>query len=332
MERSQTGCAARRVRSPGALAGAARLAALLAFAAACSRVSAGLEALEDPEANLHLEEFDARGSVCIAARGQDVNFSLQTTDESAVEVDVGYRTTESMAFGGEIAWGNSTLSYFEDGALYYSMYGRRYSFDAYYYDRTEFEYDTEMTQQLGVFDYDPEGLYAKGFGASLLYVFSPEKFSFPAAYGYTERHVASCGSFIGIASTSRYEVGASDPLIPPALQSYYGDAGTIRRAEFFTLSIAGGYAGTLVLSPRRYVVGSATLGFGRHSYEYDTDTATNSGSAGTLKAVFHMGYGYDRGPFFVRMLGKVDWEVNFIDEIDLAFQHLNGTFTFGARF
>jgi hypothetical protein len=327
-----------------------RLAALLVCAATCPLVSAGQEtpggfepeagpaltgAAEDPpasEADPIVEEYDTRGSASIAARMQGVNFSLQTPDDSASDVEVGYKTEDGTAFGGQITWGNSSLSYFEDGVLYYTRWGRRYSFDAYYIDRSAFEYDRDLPQPDVVTDYSPAGLHARGYGASLLYVFDPEEFSFPAAFGHVARHVSSCGSFVAIASLSGCEVGASEPLIPPALQVYYDEIGAVQRARLFIVSGAGGYAGALVLSGGRYLVGSAIVGFGLNGSEYDVGGSTRSTDGGTLKAVFHLGFGQDWGPFFFRFTGKVDWEVNDVDDYNMAFQHLNGTFTFGARF
>lgn len=338
-----------------------RLVALLACAAAHSFVSAGQEALvtPGPEANVELldtgealevgealgageeslvgesdpyvEKYDTRGSVSVGARMLDVQIAVSPPDS---DIEVGYKTTGGGAFGGQITWEDSALSYFQDSVLVYSKYGRRYGFDAYYYDYSEFEYDYDLQQPVTVTGYYPKGLHARGFGASLHRVFNSEKFSFPAAHGHAERQLSSCGSLMAIVSVSAYEVGADEPLIPPALQGYYEELGTLERAQFFTITGAAGCIGTKVLSPRRFLLGSVILGFGLQRHQFETADSSGDGGSGTVKALFHMAYGHDLGAFFFRFAGKVDWEVQEIgeDENKLSFQHLTGTFTFGVRF
>jgi hypothetical protein len=78
------------------------------------------------------------------------------------------------------------------------------------------------------------------------YIFSPKRFSYKAAYIYTERQLRSAGSWLlsGAFNLSRLQGDSS--MVPTPIRSDFGETGGLQSVRRLYLGVGGGYAHTLV--------------------------------------------------------------------------------------
>lgn len=87
-------------------------------------------------------------------------------------------------------------------------------------------------------------------GASLVYIFSPERYSASAAFLQTERQTSSGGSFIVIASFDTNIIDGIDGFseVPSSISADFQTDQGLTKGTFATSSLAAGYGYTLVWS------------------------------------------------------------------------------------
>ena len=105
-------------------------------------------------------------------------------------------------------------------------------------------------------------IHTEVYGASLLYVFNHDKFSYRAAFTYNERQIKSTGSFLAGPFFSYFKMDADSSLIVPEAESLFDPSQDFRGTAYIKYGLAGGYGYTLVLGHRVFMSLSMVIGLG----------------------------------------------------------------------
>ena len=100
-------------------------------------------------------------------------------------------------------------------------------------------------------------------GVNGIYIFNHNRFSFKAAYQYSERQLKSAGSMLLGVRFSLYGIGADSSFIPPHLVDYYPNSTEVGGVSSISLGASFGYTYTFILG--KYVFINALLMTGLNS-------------------------------------------------------------------
>ncbi len=124
-----------------------------------------------------------------------------------------------------------------------------------------------------------------GYGANLLFVSDPERYSLPAALDQSELQKKSGGSTLFLLTWRHQILQSWNPVIPVEKRGDFGGDATIRSAH--TGTYAGGFGYGYMWVPGSFFVsglGALSLGYQRVRYELDTGPSSYS----SLGANIHM--------------------------------------------
>ena len=97
-------------------------------------------------------------------------------------------------------------------------------------------------------------------GASMIYTFNHEKFSFKAPYVYTERQIRTAGSWLYGVHASFYAISAVSALIPENLQPAFPLYDSLATLSTVNTGSSIGYSYTWVFFKQFYINGTLMLG------------------------------------------------------------------------
>lgn len=134
-------------------------------------------------------------------------------------------------------------------------------------------------------------------GASLMYIFSAQRYSAAAAYAQSDIQTESGGSFLAMVSVdSNYFKGESE-LIPLVVRPAFGEQQNLKEARFVTGSVLGGYAHTFVWNGF-FINGTVLLGTGSQRQSYTYDDQHKTGQSQAFRQVISGALGYNGEQFF----------------------------------
>jgi hypothetical protein len=99
------------------------------------------------------------------------------------------------------------------------------------------------------------------------YVFKYRRFSYQAAFRQTRQQIKSAGSFVAMASISRYSIAADSSIIPTNNESF-DSTYSFSDARFAGIALMPGYGHTFVYK-KWYISATLFLGLGVQSQKYD---------------------------------------------------------------
>ena len=207
----------------------------------------------------------------------------------------------------------------------------------FYYQRFKGYYQDETSSASNFFTQTPRvlrsDLTTSFAGANFMYVLHPERLSFGAIVNNSAIQSESGGSALLLAGLSMQAVASAAVLAPEGSELSYGRLGNIKRGQFATLSVGGGYGYTWFFDTRWYLHGSIALSLGPQLQSYTTrdfgsfDTPTISG-----KILARLGFGYNGAQWFGGIAVLADSTTFQVEERSLYF---NSTFVMvsaGYRF
>ncbi|MFI5206181.1 MAG: DUF4421 family protein, partial [Candidatus Paceibacterales bacterium] len=168
-------------------------------------------------------------------------------------------------------------------------------------------------------------------GMNGIYIFNKNKYSLRAAYNFSERQLRSGGSFILSGTINTFSLRADSAVYGNKYASAFGTTGDFVKLDYTTLSVAPGYAHTLVVN-NFFINGSVSIGPANHWLHYESSTMERTEVTLNSFADLRLALGYNSDRFFTG--------VSFIAQVrnikfeQLEFTHTNTTFkmVIGYRF
>jgi hypothetical protein len=165
----------------------------------------------------------------------------------------------------------------------------------------------------------------RNFGATGHYIFNNQKFSFRAAYNFSERQLLSRGSFLLFAAVNTFRVSADSSIVSENRRVAFGPDVQFTRLRYTTFSIAPGY--TYSLTYHNFFLNTTlTWGPAHHWVQYNLeassseryDIAINS-FLGARVAIGYNGYRIFGGISFISQGSAIRFE-------DVSFSNNNSSF------
>jgi len=134
-------------------------------------------------------------------------------------------------------------------------------------------------------------------GINGLYIFNKNKYSLRAAYNFSERQLHSGGSFILSGTINTFNLRADSAVYGNKYASAFGTTGDFVKLDYTTLSVAPGYAHTLVIK-NFFINGSVSIGPANHWLHYESSTMEKSEITLNSFADLRLALGYNSDRFF----------------------------------
>jgi hypothetical protein len=133
-------------------------------------------------------------------------------------------------------------------------------------------------------------------GLNTVYVFNHEKFSFKAAYQYTERQVKSAGSMLLGARFSIYGVSADFSIVPTELHAFYPNSDQIGGLSSLSIGASFGYTHTFVIGKYFFINGLLMTGLNLQGLTAYDIVGEELNSAGRISnnVTFRLAFGINK--------------------------------------
>jgi len=168
-------------------------------------------------------------------------------------------------------------------------------------------------------------------GMNGVYIFNKNKYSLRAAYNFSERQLHSGGSFILSGTINTFSLRADSAVYGNKYASTFGTTGDFVKLDYTTLSVAPGYAHTLVFKSL-FINASLSIGPANHWLHYESSTMEKTEITLNSFADIRLAVGYNSDRFFTG-LSYIAQARNIKFE-QLEFTNTNTTFkiVIGYRF
>lgn len=188
--------------------------------------------------------------------------------------------------------------------------GRRIGYDINYQDyqgyfRSNFDINgfsnlfrsiKNLGKQDSVFTRDD--LRVRNYSANVYYIFTPERFSYRAAFVFDERQLKSGGSFLVNGAINLTRVNAGSSILPNNIEIDFDPSVLYSDINFYTLSIAPGYAYNFIYKEKFYTSLGVSAMAGLAFFEGRKDTNNSSFLRPSLNGVARLSLGY-HGPLWI---------------------------------
>lgn len=172
-------------------------------------------------------------------------------------------------------------------------------------------------------------------GVKGIYIFNHDRFSFKAAYQYSERQLKSAGSMLLGARFSLYGIDADSSFIPTHLHEFYSNSTDIVGISSLSLGASFGYTYTFILG--KYVFINALLMTGINSQFISTqdinDEELESGAKLSTNLTFRMAVGINKPKVYYGMSFFADsFLIRNPNETELSYSYGKFRIYYGRRF
>lgn len=168
-------------------------------------------------------------------------------------------------------------------------------------------------------------------GANALWIFSPHRFSYRAAFVYNERQIRSGGSWLLTSGLSIFEMDADSTIIPIQLRDRFNTDADFRDTRYVNLGLGGGYGHTFVIGKKWFF--SLTLAVGLGPTFKNDKKVSETDIRMAVRATVRAAIGFN-GPKYFYGISSVSAQSS---EVDILLPHLERNINhtkifFGRRF
>lgn len=285
-----------------------------------------------PFSSLDVERPGKTVDQMILGTGKSFSYSPNVGGVGTIELSykgfgIMYNFELSKSYGDEQAGKTN----FKDIQIYY--YSENFGIDLYY-QRIKWFYLTEPEKHGKTSNPFPQmpDLTVNYIGLNLYYIFSPEWFSFKAAFNQTEKQKNSGGSFLFIVSPGYLSASNKQSLILPEEESLYQSDAGFRGGDFVGLAASIGYAHTFVLTENIFISLMYSMGAGGHYHNYDRTSGEKEGFGVLYKTNFRLSVGYNGEKHLFGLSFILDANEYSLDKASLAYVTGRGEAYYGRRF
>jgi hypothetical protein len=175
---------------------------------------------------------------------------------------------------------------------------------------------------------------ARNIAVGFSWVFSPERFSLPAAIDNTVRQTASGGSWLAGFSLGENLFSNPTGLIPDAVEASFGADRDIREGRFLNIVPTGGYGYTWVFgsSGKWFLTGILNVGVGTQRRNLRGEGVDEEGWREVIKADLFFGLGYSGDVWVGGLAGTAAGTTIKTRRTEISSMPYSSVLYFGRRF
>jgi hypothetical protein len=212
--------------------------------------------------------------------------------------EIGFEVTFSVAPkpSSQAIYGHSNVT-----DLQVNMLGKNFGLDLFTQHYSGF-YLTDSNKPVPIGTPYPErpDISVWNTGVNGLYIFNKNKYSLRAAYNFSERQLRSGGSFVLTGTVNTFSLRADSAVYGNKYASTFGTTGDFVKLDYTTLSVAPGYAHTLVIKSF-FINASLAIGPANHWLNYQSSAGSKSEITLNSFTDFRLAFGYNSDRFFTGM-------------------------------
>lgn len=224
-------------------------------------------------------------------------------------------------------YGESEASNFQLNLL-----GKRWGFDAYW-QRYEGFYlkDSKVEVPANTPYVQRPDIRTRNLGLTANYIFNNKKFSFRAAYNFSERQLKSAGSFLMFGTIDDFKIAGDSAIQGNGYDEAFPSVSKIKIIDSFIFGAAPGYTYTLI-SNGFYINGTLAVGPALNflTYTLEDGAVDNSARTNTLIAL-RIALGYNGERFFGGMSFTTQSQKTRFENVDLTSSFGSFKILFGYR-
>lgn len=166
-----------------------------------------------------------------------------------------------------------------------------------------------------------------------IYIFSKKKFSYGAAYSFTERQKKTKATALAVAHIYRMSTGADSAFFNHGQQGLFNKYDSLKHLRVYSVGLGPGFAVTFVKKKWFFSIGAYIMG----DLQYHTAHNTHNGliSQGWRGALFgdvFVSGGYNGNTFYAGFVARGDRNFVSLPNVNASTSFYNTVFSIGFRF
>jgi hypothetical protein len=267
------------------------------------------------------------------------NASYEANLRSVIGIDINYRAFNlSLGFRGPVGAGSQILY----GNTKYSIIKlrlntTRFIYEAYYTnfkgfsDRNTPAYDSLRTPPDNIFIKRPDIRVQYG-KLKAIYIFSHKKFSYGAAYSFTERQKKTKGTALAVAHLYRMNANADSSFFNVGQREAFGKYDRMKHLDVISMGIGPGYAATFVYKKWFFSMGIYLIGDVQyHHAKNETGQLISEGWRAALLGDAFLSFGYNGDRFYSGFVLRGDRNLVALPFVNASTSFYSSVFSVGFR-
>lgn len=169
--------------------------------------------------------------------------------------------------------------------------------------------------------------------AKAIYIFSHRKFSYGAAYSFTERQLKTKGTALAVAHLYRMKANADSAFFNPGQREYYGKYNAMKYLDVISIGVGPGYAASFVYKQWFFSMGIYLIGDGQYHHSKDnTNNMISEGWRGALLGDVMLSLGYNGKHFYSGFVLRGDRNLVALPNVNASTSFYSSVFSIGFRF
>ncbi len=283
----------------------------------------------------------------------DFTFRLENKDDSLVFTRNDYKPYLRAVFGLDINYRALNVSVgFRENSLTTEeeTYGKtQYRILKLRLNTTPFIYEFYHSDFKGFADYNTAGydttrpandfyvkradIHLQYTKAKAIYIFSRRRFSYGAAYSFTERQLKTKGTTLVVAHLYRMKADADSAFFNPGQREYFGKYSTMKYLDVISIGTGPGYAASFVYKKWFFSMGLYLIGDVQyHHAKSNTNQMITEGWRGALLGDVMLSLGYNGNRFYSGFVLRGDRNLVSLSNINASTSFYSSVFSIGFRF
>lgn len=283
----------------------------------------------------------------------DLTFRLENKEDSLFGKRNDYKPYLRAVFGVDINYRALNVSFglrSNSLATEEEIYGKtKYRILKLRLNTTPFIYEFYHSDFKGFADYNTAGYdtarpindtYVKRSDISLqytkakaIYIFSHRKFSYGAAYSFTERQLKTKGTALAVAHLYRMKANADSAFFNRGQGNYFGKYSSMKYLDVISMGVGPGYAASFVYKQWFFSMGIYLIGDVQyHHSKNNTGQMITEGWRGALLGDVMLSFGYNGKRFYSGFVLRGDRNLVSLPTISASTSFYSSVFSIGFRF
>lgn len=186
--------------------------------------------------------------------------------------------------------GRQTESKYQDFEI--QSLGKKLSYDLHYQNYQGYFIENIDNRLAGNVQQQRDDIKLKNIVANISYFFNGEQFSSNAAFSHKQKQLKNAGSFVLTGSLGYFQARADSSFIPENTSVDFAPQAYIDNVDFYSLSVAPGYAYTFLLGNQGWQISASVSGTIGLQYSKNEGNSNEASFNRSLKGIARGFIGY----------------------------------------
>lgn len=166
-----------------------------------------------------------------------------------------------------------------------------------------------------------------------IYIFSKKKFSYGAAYSFTERQKKTKATALAVAHVYRMRTNADSAFFNKGQEGLFSKYDSLKRLQVYSIGLGPGFAVTFVEKKWFFSIGAYVMGDLQYHTSHNThDELISQGWRGALLGDIFVSLGYNNNKFYAGLVARGDRNMVSLPNVNATTSFYSTVLSVGFRF